>query len=136
MNNLTLYFLILIVAVIASRIVSERALRQLSAEEKGTLLDSFSSYRLYNTVVILGLVVAYIAALNYFPRSYSTLTLIFIILFFTVSGTISILSYQKLKNLNMPDGYIKSFLISLGIQYAGVAVLFLPMAWQAIQARR
>jgi hypothetical protein len=104
--------------------VSERALRQLSTEEKGTLLDSFSSYRLYNTVVSLGLVVAYIAATSYFPRSYSTLTLIFIILFFTISATVSVLSYQKLKNLNMPNGYIRSFLISLAIHYTGVVAIF------------
>jgi uncharacterized membrane protein len=136
MENFTFYFLILIVAIVASRIVSERALKQLSTEEKGTLLDSFSSYRLYNTVVILGLVVAYIAATSYFPRSYSTLTLIFIILFFTISGTVSVLSYQKLKNLTMPSGYIRSFLISLAIQYAGVAAIFLPMVWQAIEMQR
>jgi len=136
MDNFTLYFLILIVSVVVSRIVSERALRQLSTEEKGTLLESFSSYRLYNTVVILGLVVAYIAATNYYPRSYSMLTLIFIILFFTISGTVSVLSYQKLRNLNMPSGYIKSFLISLAIQYAGVAAIFLPMMLQAIKMQK
>ncbi len=136
MDNFTFYFLILIVSVVVSRIVSERALKQLSTEEKGTLLESFSSYRLYNTVVILGLVVAYIAATNYYPRSYSTLTLIFIILFFTISGTVSVLSYQKLRNLNMPSGYIKSFLISLTIQYAGVAAIFLPMMLQAIKMQK
>jgi hypothetical protein len=133
MNNSTIYLLGLIVAVIASRIVSERALRQLSNDEKGTLLDSFSGYRLYNTVVILGLVVAYFAATNYFPQSYSTLTLIFIVLFFTASATISVLSYKKLRALNMPEGYIKSFLVSMAIQYAGVAIVFLPAAWKALE---
>jgi hypothetical protein len=136
MNNQTISFLILIVAIVASRIVSERALKQLNTDEKGTLLDSFSSYRLYNTVVILGLVVAYFAATSYFPQSYSTLTIILVILFFTVSGTMSVLSYQKLKSLNMPQSYINSFLVSLGIQYAGVAAVFLPMAWQAIEMQR
>ena len=130
MNNSTVYFLVLIVAVIASRIVSERALKQLSNDEKGKLLDSFLSHRLYNTIVILGLVVAYFVATNYFPQSFSTLTLIFIILFFTVSATISVLSYKKLRALNMPAGYIKSFLVSMAIQYAGVAVVFLPAAWK------
>ena len=133
MNNSTVYLLVLIVAVITSRIVSERALKQLSNDEKGTLLDSFSGYRLYNTVVILGLVVAYFVATNYFPQSFSTLTLIFIILFFTVSATISILSYKKLRALNMPKGYIQSFLVSMVIQYAGVAIVFLPAAWIALE---
>lgn len=125
MDNFTFYFLILIVAVVASRIVSERGLRKLSIEEKGILLESFSSYRLYNTIVILGLVICYVAAINYYPRNYSTLTLIFIILFFTTSSTVSVLSYQKLKSVNMPSSYIRSFLISQAIQYAGVAAIFL-----------
>jgi hypothetical protein len=70
MNNSTVYFLVLIVAVIASLIVSERALKQLSNDEKGRLLDSFSRHRLYSTIVILGLVVAYFAATNYFPQNF------------------------------------------------------------------
>jgi hypothetical protein len=81
----------------------------------------------------LGLVVAYFAATNYFPQSYSTLTLIFIVLFFTASATISVLSYKKLRALNMPEGYIKSFLVSMAIQYAGVAIVFLPAAWKALE---
>ena len=132
-NTFTFSFLFLIVAIIASRIVSERALKQLSTEEKGTLLDSFSSHRLYNTAVILGLFVVYFAATNYFPQSYSMLTLIFIVLFFAVSATISVLSYKKLKALKLPKGYIKSFLVSMAIQYAGVIIVFLPMAWKALQ---
>ena len=60
-NTFTLSFLGLIVAIIASRIVSENALKKLSNDEKGILLDSFSAYRLYNTVVILGLIVIYLS---------------------------------------------------------------------------
>lgn len=133
LNNSTIYLLVLIVSVIASRIVSERALKQLGNDEKGRLLDSFSGYRLYNTIVILGLLVAYFAATNYFPQSFSMLTLIFIILFFTASATISVLSYKKLKALDMPESYIKSFLVSMTIQYAGVGIVFLPMAWKALE---
>ncbi len=136
MNNFTYDFLILIVAIAASIIVRKRALRQLSTEEKATLRDSFSSYRHYSTVVLLVLVVAYIAATIYYPRSDMTLTVIFIILLFTISGTDSVLSYQKLKKLNMPSGYIRSYLSSLVIRYAVAGALFLPMMWQAITMGR
>lgn len=127
----TFSFIGLIVAIIVSRILSERAIKKLSNDEKGRLLDSFSSYRLYNTIVILGLFVVYFVATNYFPQSYSILTLIFIVLFFTVSITITVLSYKKLKSINMPDSYINNFLVSMVIQYAGVGVVFLPTAWKA-----
>jgi hypothetical protein len=133
MNNLTIYFLIFIVSIVASRIVGERALKLLSTEEKGTLLDSFSSYRLYNTYVSFGLVAAYFVLADYVWQSSATLALIFIILFFTISGTISVLSYRKLRSLNMPNSYTNSFLVRVGTQYVGLAAVFLPLAWQAIQ---
>ena len=136
MNNFTIYFLIFIVSIVASRIVGERALKLLSTEEKGTLLDSFSSYRLYNTYVSLGLVAAYFVLADYVWQSSATLALIFIILFFTISGTISVLSYRKLRSLNMPNSYTNSFLVRVGTQYVGLAAVFLPLAWQAIQKQR
>ena len=136
MENLTIYFLILIVTIVISRIVGERALKQLSTEEKGRLLESFSSYRLYNTYVSLALVVAYFVLADYVWQSSATLALIFIILFFAISGTISVLSYRKLKSLNLPDSYTNSYLLRVGIQYIGLAAIFLPLAWQAIQKQR
>lgn len=133
MNTFTLSFVGLIVAIIISRIISEKALKALSNDEKGILLDSFSKYRLYNTVLILGLVLVYFAATNYFPQSYSTLTLVFVVLFFITSFTITVLSYKKLKSINMPEGYRKSFLVSTITQYLGVGIVFLPMFWKALE---
>jgi hypothetical protein len=136
MNNVTIYFLILIVTIVASRTVGERALKQLSTEEKGTLLDSFSSYRLYNTYVSLGLVAAYFVLADYVWQSSATLALIFISLFFTISGTISVLSSRKLRSLDIPNSYTNSFLVRVGIQYVGLAAIFLALVWQAIQKQK
>ncbi len=129
----TFSFIGLIVAIIASRILSERAIKKLSNDEKGRLLDSFSGYRLYNTIVILGLFVVYFVATNYYPQNYSVLTLILIVLFFTVSITITVLSYSKLKSIDMPVSYINNFLLSMAIQYAGIVIVFLPTAWKALE---
>ena len=136
MENFTIYFLIFFATIIVSRIVGERALKQLDTEEKGRLLDSFSSYRLYNTYVSFGLIIAYFVLADYFWQGSATLILVFIVLFFTVSATITVLSYRKLKSLNMPQSYNKSYLLRVGIQYAGLAVIFLPLAWQAVKAQR
>ena len=136
MENFTIYFLIFFATIIVSRIISERALKQLNTEEKGRLLDSFSSYRLYNTYVSFGLVIAYFVLADYFWQGSATLILVFIILFVAVSTTITVLSYQKLKGLNMPQSYNKSFLLRVGIQYVGLAAIFLPLAWQAVKAQR
>lgn len=136
MENLTIYFIIFFVTIILSRIVSERALKRLDTEEKGRLLDSFSSYRLYNTYISIGLVIAYFVVADYFWQGSTTLILVFICLFFTVSATITVLSYRKLKSLNMPQYYNNSFLLRVGIQYFGLAVIFFPLVWQAVKAQR
>ncbi len=130
MNTFTISFPILILTLIACKIVGERALKQLSTEEKGTLLGSFSSYSISAIFVSFALVFAYIIGANYFWQSSATSALIFIVLFFAVSGTISVLSYRKLKSLNMPESYIKSFLLLLGIQYVAFVAMLLPMAWK------
>lgn len=136
MSNLAIYLLIVFAAIIVSRIVSKQALKQLSPEERSRLLASFSSYRLYNRVIFLGLVGAYFAATTYIPQSYPTVTLLFIILCFAVLGTVSVLSYRKLKSLNLPHSYIRSFLIGLGVKYAGLAAASLPLVLRVVETKR
>jgi uncharacterized membrane protein len=136
MEHFTIYFVIFFATLIFSRIVGERALKQLNAEEKSRLLDSFSSYRLYNTYVSVGLVIAYFVLADYVWQGSATLILVFLVLFVAASATASVLSYRKLKSLNMPESYNKSFFLRLGIQYVGLAAIFLPLAWQAVKAQR
>lgn len=120
-------FIFLIVAIVISRVLMERALRQLSTDEKARLLDSFSGYRTWNLAGVLLLAVLYFAGMRYLPQWRLTWDLLFLASFLAVILAVSTLSYRKLKELNLPTGYIKSYLLSLGIQYAGVAVVLAPM---------
>ncbi|HWQ36022.1 MAG TPA: hypothetical protein VNQ79_24480 [Blastocatellia bacterium] len=120
-------FIFLIVAIVISRVIMERALRQLSADEKARLLDSFSGYRTWNLAAVLLLVVLYFAGMRYLPEWRLTWDLLFLASFLTVMLAVSVFSYRKLKELNLPTGYIRSYLLSLGIQYVGVAFVFAPM---------
>lgn len=120
-------FIALAVAIIVSRIIMERALKRLGSNEKARLVDAFSGYRIYNYAAILLLMVLFFASTRYFPRLNSTITAIFFISFFVITGIVSVLSYRKLKALNLPFYYIKSYLISLGIQYVGIGFLFAPI---------
>ncbi len=120
--------IILLVSIVLSRYVMESALKELDNEQKGRLLGSFSAYRLANTTIIFGLVLLFLFGQNYYPDLTQQFTLLFIALFVGISATISILSYRKLQQLEMPAKYIRSFLIGLLIQFIGIGVVFLPIA--------
>lgn len=119
--------IVLVVAVITSRIIMERALKRLSSDEKARLLDAFSSYRIYNYAALMILLVLYVASNRFFPELYSIVTPAFYITFLLMTGIVSFLCYRRLKELNMPFDYIRSYLISLGLQYAGIGFVFAPI---------
>ncbi len=124
--------IILLVAIVLSRFVMERALKDLSDDQRGRLLGSFSAYRLANTTIIFGLVLLFLVGQNYYPELARQFTILFVALFIGISLSISILSYRKLRQLEMPDHYVRSFIIGLLIQFIGIAVVFLPIAWRSV----
>ena len=115
-----------IVAYFISRVISERALKRLTTEEKAKLLDAFSGYRIFNMVIVLSLFFLVLAGDRFLPQLRTKLWPAFMVLLALVLVTMSSLSYRKLKNLNMPAAYIKSFLLSTGVQYIGLLCLFTP----------
>jgi hypothetical protein len=117
----------LVVAVMISRIIMERALKRLGPDVKARMVDAFSAYRIYNYAAILTLMVLYFACVRYFPQQSSVITPVFFLLFLVVTGVVSFLSYRKLKALEMPSHYVRSYLINLGIQYLGIGFLFAPI---------
>ena len=113
-------------AYIISRIISESSLRKLSIEQKAILLDAFSSYRIYSLIGVFVIVVSYLLA-SYFLWQYDRFVtpfffgLIILVLIFN-----SIFAYNKLRTLDLPGGYLRTFWLSAVIQYIGVIFLFVP----------
>ena len=118
--------IVLVAAVIISRVIMEKALKNLRPDEKVKLLDAFSGYRIYNYAAILILMVLYFGAMRYFPESTSAIAPVFLISFLLATVTTSVLTYRKLKSLGLPPQYVKNYLISFAVQYAGIAFLFAP----------
>jgi small-conductance mechanosensitive channel len=119
-------FLVFVAAVIISRVIMERALKPLSSDEKARLVDAFSGQRIYRYVVMFALMIAYFVVTRFAPQLYAISSLIFIIALMVVTTILSAFSYRKLKSLNLPSDYIRSYLISLAIQYMGIGILVAP----------
>jgi hypothetical protein len=119
-------FIVFVAAVIISRVIMERALKPLSSDEKVRLVDAFSGQRISRYVVMFALMIAYFAATRYAPQLYNVSSLMYIVTLLVVTTVLSAFSYRKLKSLDLPPDYIRSYLISLAIQYMGFGILVAP----------
>ena len=120
-------------AYIVSHIVRERALKRLSTEEKARLLDAFSGYRTYFMSAAVCLPLLYFIAIKLWPSTQSFLAPIFFVSFGLMLIIMTWLSFRKLNQLNLPRDYIRSFLISSGLQYLGIAFLFAPLLIRSLR---
>jgi uncharacterized membrane protein YhaH (DUF805 family) len=114
------------VAYMISRIVAERALRRLSAEEQARLVSGFSGLRIFSAVIVLLFVFIFLAAENFFTDLSAGMRIGFPIAIFSLLLILSFITYKKLRDLKISESYIRTYLLSLVIQYLGLAILFLP----------
>ena len=99
----------LLVAIIVSRIVAERALKLLSSSQKAELIDSFSSLRAFSLIPLVVIFAIYYWALEYSKFSYKVITYIYfsalaIFIVGNFGGTQS-----KLQKLDLPNNYLPLF---------------------------
>ena len=124
MDRSLIGLIVFIAAFIAGRLISERALKILSDDEKGKLLQGFSKHRIFSFVGLVILVLVHFALQSSMSNSYFASLSAFVgalVLYLLMS---SIYAYKKLKDLKLPDEYINQFLISTLIQYIGIFVFF------------
>lgn len=124
MENSWIGFVAFIVTYIAGRWISERALKTLTENEKGKLVEGFSRYRIVSIVGVVVLLILHFAILNLMPDNSGTTLSIFVVLFVVYLLGSTIYAYRKLKSLEISDNYINQFLFSTLVQYVGLFVFF------------
>ena len=108
---------------VVSRMVTTNASKKLSAEEKLRIFDAFSSCNNFYLMFVASLVFAYFGAMTYFPNLLIYITISYIVLFAIYLISKFLLNLQKLKEIEAPADYIKSFIFGYMIFIAGFAVL-------------
>ena len=113
---------ILIGCILASRIMGERALRELTPDQKLRLLDGFASIRAYSYVPLLLIVVVAFGLPRMVPdgRWWFALLALAGYLVFLVAEHIVVA--RKLDFLELPESYIKQVLRSRHISHVGIVV--------------
>ena len=120
--SLIIGIFLLVALIVASRFISENALKLLSENEKAKILDSFSNFRKYNQIPVL-IIFALVLLIEYLEPEYSVKIFITLMILFIVFMVVShLLITKKLNNLNLPRDYRKKYDISRIVYFSGFAI--------------
>lgn len=117
-------FVVLLAAIVASRMISERGYRALDSDEKLRLMDGFSKTRSYSMIPLLILIAAYWYLMTQTSMDKSILNVAYFGLLIIYVVVRSILNQAKLTQLEMPAGYRRMFSIAQVVSFLGVAWFF------------
>ena len=98
-------FVVLLAAIVASRMISERGYRALDSDEKLRLMDGFSKTRSYSMIPLLILIAAYWYLMTQTSMDKSIVNVAYFGLLIIYVVVRSILNQAKLTQLEMPAGY-------------------------------
>ncbi|MBL9081613.1 MAG: hypothetical protein JNK76_07400 [Planctomycetales bacterium] len=108
---------------IAGRILSERAMKNLSVEQKASLVDAFRGQRAYGLLPIFVLLAVNFLMLRYTSVSRSLISAVYWAgLLVYLAGTFWF-TRTRLAALHLPQTYLTQFGIARAIQYVGIGVL-------------
>lgn len=117
--------------VIVSRIMGERALRQLTPDQKVRLLDGFASIRAYAFIPIALIMLVVFGLPEMFPDGPSWLSWLGLGAFLVYAVVMHFIVARKLYSLDMPESYTRQALICRHINHIGLAILFAGLVYEA-----
>jgi flagellar biogenesis protein FliO len=120
---------ILFSAYAVNRFIMTNATKNLTDSDKLKIFEVFSKRNNYSTVLVLAIVLLYFGALQYLPHFIIQITAIYLTIFAAYLIFRFISNYKKLKQLEMPANYIKSFIASYGIFTFGFLTMAFCVMW-------
>ncbi|MDX2361355.1 MAG: hypothetical protein QNK23_11150 [Crocinitomicaceae bacterium] len=122
MDSFPVSIIVLLVFVLIARLLNERALKQLSIEEKAKLIDLFSSQRIWSYVTIIVLLGGFFAAVHFKIASMGIINSVYFALIFTVLGFFSYSAFKKFDEHNYPKQFTRLYLYSMTLRIIGLCV--------------
>jgi len=117
-NSQTIGLVVLLGAVVVGRVIGERALQNLSAEQKTRYLDAFSALRKYSLLPLIAFVLFVFA----FPGRLPSWAFVSGLLVYIVGY--SILAIRKMRSIGLPRTYIQTYWIGQLTQIGGLLFYF------------
>jgi hypothetical protein len=117
--------------LIVSRIMGERALRQLTPEQKVRLLDGFASIRAYALLPIVLIMLVVFGLPEVFPDGPSWVSWLGLVAFLVYAVVMHFMVARKLYSLDMPKSYTRQALTCRHINHIGLAIVFAGIVYEA-----
>ena len=128
MNSETIFYVGIAIALAATlwgRVIRERGLKALNAEELHDLMSSFAKTRTYSVFVLVGIIAIYLifGATNSFEKlwamginpMYAYFGMLIVYVFVTQG-----LGISRMRRMNLPAAYMKSVYQSAALQVIGI----------------
>ena len=126
-SEITIGLLAWVFALLINRLLAERALRELTSEQKASLLDSFSSFRTYGKIAVAVLLIVFIGAIQILPALRLEFLWIFLAVVFLSQIARLTWSYLRMRKLDVPKSYVNSFVLRCIIYFSGVTIFIFMM---------
>lgn len=123
--NVTL--VIFIVIILLSRYINNEAIKKLSMEKKAELFDAFSNFGILSIIPLFIIMAGAYFVINNVEDNKLIYLLIFVILIAIYAVGIQVYIYKKLTKLEYPMSYIKHYILSVFVRFAGLIVLGSPI---------
>ena len=124
MDNFMISFMVLLVFIFGTRIISEKANKKLSVEKKAELIDLFSNTRTRTFGLIILIIGLYFLALKFQILPPSLTMALYLILLLAFIGYNTVAAQRKLKENDFPDEFIKSYLLTSTLRFIGILIFF------------
>lgn len=118
---------VLLAAIVTSRIISERGYRKLDAEQKIRLMDGFSTARAYAMIPLLLLMAAFwfLITQTNVDKQYLMIGYFGLLIVYIISRVI--LNQRKIAQLDLPNDYLRTFTIAQVVSLLGIGWFFFTM---------
>lgn len=115
---MTIGVVVLLLAVFGGRLINERGMSVLTPEQKARFIDAFSTQRKYSLLPLIAVVLLSAA----FPGRLPIWALLSALVAYVVA--ISVLGVRKMRSIELPGSYIRSYTTSQAFQIGGLLVYF------------
>ena len=114
-----------LVVMIVNRIINERALRKLSTEEKGTLVEAFSGFRMIALVPLAAIAALYLVMTQLGATTTVMLLAVYLPAMVIFTVVLQWMVYRRLKSMDLPAEFTRAYVIGRGMVTVALGVVFL-----------
>jgi len=128
-QNMMIGFVALFAGLITSRLFTEKSLRLLDSEQRQTLFEAFSKYRLFSVLPIVIIAMAdWFIIRRYFPyRDTNLSTMLMVGLLIGIVVVSNIFVFARIRHFGFPPLAVRYFLLGRALQYTGMGVFIVSM---------